>query len=72
MYVTRCDCCHRDVEPYKGVRFGLRKHYVRATFEDVGGKVWSYDLCPRCAKFVEDTIKAGVKPEWLGIKPKEG
>jgi hypothetical protein len=50
----------------------MKKYYVKASFEDIPGKCWHYDLCDRCAKFIDDTIKVGVKPEWLGIEPKEG
>lgn len=72
MRVKRCDCCHRDVEPLTGKLFRFKKYYIKVNIEDVPGKEWRYDLCDRCAKFIEDTIKVGVKPEWLGIKPKEG
>jgi hypothetical protein len=44
----------------------MKKYYIKASFEDVPGKYWHYDLCDRCAKFIENTIKVGVKPEWLG------
>ena len=65
MRVRRCDCCGKDIEPCTGKLFSLTKYYVKASFEDVPGKCWQYDLCDRCAKFIEDTIKVGVKPEWL-------
>ena len=72
MRVRRCDCCGKDIEPCTGKLFSLKKYYVKASFEDVPGKCRHYDLCDRCAKFIEDTIKVGVKPEWLGVEPKEG
>ena len=72
MRVKRCDCCGKDIEPCMGKLFTMKKYYVKASFEDVPGKYLQYDLCDRCAKFIDDTIKVGVKPEWLGIEPKEG
>ena len=66
MRIKRCDCCGKDVEPITGKLFSLKKYYVKASFEDVPGKCWHYDLCDRCAKFIDDTIKVGIKPEWLG------
>ena len=72
MKVRRCDCCHRDIEPLSGRFFRKEKYYFRAEFEDIPGKCTHYDLCDRCAKFIEGTIKIGVKPIWLGIEPKEG
>ena len=65
MRIRRCDCCGKDIEPLTGKRLRLRKCYIEATFEEVAGKEWHYDLCDRCTKFIEDTIKVGVKPEWL-------
>lgn len=65
MRVRRCDCCGKDIEQLTGKVLRLKKYYVKATFEDVPGKEWHYDLCDRCAKFIDSTIKVGVKPEWL-------
>lgn len=65
MRIRRCDCCGKDIEPLTGKRLGLKKYYIKATFEEDAGKEWHYDLCDRCAKFIDDTIKVGVKPEWL-------
>ena len=64
MRVRRCDCCGKDIESCTGKLFDLKKYYVKASFEDAPGKCWHYDLCNRCAKFIEDTIKVG--------RPKEG
>lgn len=64
MRVRRCDYCNKDIEPLTGKLFGMKKYYVKATFEEPG-KYRQYDLCDRCAKFIDDTIKVGVKPEWL-------
>ena len=64
MLVKRCDCCGKDIEPCAGRLFGMKKYYVKAIFENVvPGKCCDYDLCDRCAKYIEDTINAGVKPE---------
>lgn len=65
MRIRRCDCCGKDIEPLTGKRLGLKKYYIKATFEEVAGKEWHYDLCDRCTQFIENTIKVGVKPEWL-------
>lgn len=65
MRVRRCDCCNKDIEPLTGKLFTMKKYYVKADFEDRLGKEWHYDLCDRCAKFIEGTIKVGVNPEWL-------
>jgi hypothetical protein len=43
----------------------MKKYYVKVNVEDAPGKEKHYDLCDRCAKFIENTIKVGVKPEWL-------
>ena len=72
MKIKRCDCCGKDIEPWTGKLFCLKKYYFKANFEDASGKSWHYDLCDRCAKFIENTIKVGVRPEWLGTEPKEG
>lgn len=72
MRVRRCDCCGKDIEPLTGKLFTMKKHYVIASLEDAPGKQWHYDLCDRCAKAIDDTIKVGVKPEWLRAKLKEG
>lgn len=63
MRVRRCDCCNKDIEPFTGKLFGMKKYYVKASFEEEPGKSWNYDLCDRCAKFIDDIIKVGVKPE---------
>ena len=65
MRVLRCDCCGKDIKPCTGKLLSLKKYYVKASFEDTPGIYWHYDLCDRCAKFIESTIKVGVKPEWL-------
>ena len=42
----------------------MKKCYIRVESEAFSGKKeWHYDLCDRCAKFIEDTIKTGAKPE---------
>ena len=71
MRVRRCDCCGKDIESCTGKLFAMKKYYVKAIFEDTPVKYWDYDLCDRCAKFINNIIKVGVKPEWLGIEPKE-
>ena len=65
MRVRRCDMCNSDIEPVTGQLFAMKKYYVRVGFEDAPGKEWHYDLCDRCAKFIDGTIKIGVKSEWL-------
>lgn len=65
MRIRRCDCCHKDIEPVTGKLLGLKRYYVKANLEEVSGKERHYDLCDRCAKFIEDTIKVGIKPEYL-------
>lgn len=65
MRIRRCDCCGKDIKPCTGKWFTMKKYYVKVDFSDMSGKEWHYDLCDRCAKFIEDTIKVGVKPEWL-------
>lgn len=65
MKVRRCDCCHRDIEPFTGKLFSFKKYYIRVDVDDAPGRYRHYDLCDRCAKFIEDTIKVGAKPEWL-------
>lgn len=72
MRVIRCDCCNKDIEPLTRKLFSMKKYYIKASFEETPGKYLSYDLCNRCAKFIDDTIKVGVKPEWLGNELKEG
>ena len=67
MRVRRCDCCGKDIEPCTGKLFELKKYYVKASFEDVPGKCRCYDLCDRCAKFIDDIIKVSVKPEWIKV-----
>ena len=65
MRIKRCDCCGKDIEPCTGKLFTMKKYYVKVNVEDAPGKEKHYDLCDRCAKFIENTIKVGVKPEWL-------
>ena len=65
MRIRRCDCCQKIIEPLTGTIFSMKKYYVRVGFEDRPGKEWHYDLCDRCSKFIDGTIKVGVKPEWL-------
>ena len=66
MRLRRCDCCHKNIEPCTGKLFHIKRYLYRAEFEDLRGNPKVYDLCDKCAQFIEDTIKVGVKPEWLG------
>ena len=64
MRLRRCDCCHEDIEPCTGKLFHIKRYLYRAEFEAMRGNTKVYDLCDKCAQFIEDIIKNG--------KPKEG
>lgn len=63
MIERRCDRCSEVIEGCTGKWFVFKKYYVKARSEDMLGHCRYYDLCGRCAKLIEDTIKVGVKPD---------
>ena len=63
MIERRCDRCGEVINSCTSKWFVFERYYVKVSSEDMVGRRRDYDLCDRCAKLIENTIKVGVKSD---------